>query len=87
MKSFRWLFIAFLIWGALATASHAGPGGWDALYVPILNGPVYTIAIQSDGKALIGGGFSGQACEDGDKLGVSKGASKELRNVRFLSCE
>lgn len=58
MKPFRWQLIASVLWGVCVTSIHAAPGGWDSSYAPVLNGPVYAMAIQADGKALIGGAFT-----------------------------
>ncbi len=40
------------------STAFAGPGSWDQSYAPIVaNGPVYTMALQTNGDLLIGGQF------------------------------
>ena len=54
------LFIA-LICAALAAFTHpvnAAPGDVDKQFNPNANGGVYIVALQPDGKIIIGGGFT-----------------------------
>jgi uncharacterized delta-60 repeat protein len=43
---------------ALPHVSRAAPGDVDPTFQPVLDGPVYAIAVQADQRFLIGGGFT-----------------------------
>jgi uncharacterized delta-60 repeat protein len=53
-------FIAVCTVGLTAPWTHAQPGSLDGAFYPgsATDGPVYTLAVQSDGSAIIGGDFS-----------------------------
>jgi len=50
--------IALGCFSLLAVTSHAGPGLLDPTFAPTVNGPVYSTAVQADGRILIGGTFT-----------------------------
>ncbi|HZO86386.1 MAG TPA: hypothetical protein VFC26_14300 [Verrucomicrobiae bacterium] len=43
---------------ALPCASRAAPGDVDPSFLPVLDGPVYAIAVQPDQRIVVGGGFT-----------------------------
>lgn len=53
------LFVAVAIFASLANCAFGSPGSTDQTYSAIVTGgPVYAMALQTDGKLLIGGGFT-----------------------------
>lgn len=51
--------VVVLLLGILANQTFASPGAWDQAYFPtITGGPAYAMALQPDGRLLIGGVFT-----------------------------
>jgi len=55
----RYLLISSLLLAGLPDRIFAGPGGWDQTYAPnVFGGPVYALALQPNGEAVVGGLFT-----------------------------